>query len=137
MSQAADAGDHDRERELDLARHALGIALGDLEEVVPQADRAERHGDAEHDPDIAVGEVGPQQRRDRERDQDQEPAHGRRALLADEVAGRTVLADRLALLLLAAQPADQAAADQEAQDQRRQEGRDRAERQVAEQIERA
>ena len=50
---------------------------------------------------------------------------------------RAVLADRLALALLAAQPADQAAADQEAQDQRGQERRDRAERDVAEDIERA
>ena len=36
---------------------------GDLEIVVVEADRAEGERDAEHDPDIAVGRIGPQQRR--------------------------------------------------------------------------
>ena len=80
------------------------VRLLDLVVIVEEADQPEAGGDQQARPDIGVGEVHPQQHRDDHRDQDQQPAHGRRAALG-EVALRAVGADRLALALAHAQPA--------------------------------
>ena len=72
----------------------------DLQEIVVEADGAEAERHEQHGPDIEIGEIGPQQRRDENARQDHEPAHGRRALLLDDMALRPVAADRLAPALL-------------------------------------
>ena len=75
--------------------------------VVQEAQQPERDRHQEHDPDIAIGQIRPQQRRADPGDQDQQPAHGGRARLFHDVALRAVGADGLALALLHLQPADQ------------------------------
>ena len=102
--------------ELRARRQALRIAVDDLAVVVDPADRAEAQRHQQHDPDEAVVEVAPQQRRDRDRHQDQRAAHRRRAGL-DEMRLRTVVAHRLADLH-PRQPRDHARPDDERDDQR-------------------
>jgi hypothetical protein len=92
--------DADLEGQLHAPGQALAVALGQLEEVVAEADRAIADGHPQHDPDIAIRQIGPEQRGDREREQDQHAAHGRCALLGEEVALRPVEADGLSLALL-------------------------------------
>ena len=71
---------NDRLPEILLARaHAFGVFVDDLAPVVhpPNGTKAKR--DNEHDPDKTVGQVKPQQGGDRNRQQNQHPAHGGRA----------------------------------------------------------
>ena len=103
--RGADA-DHRLPEILPARRQALRIAIDHLAPVVVPADGAEAQGDDQHHPDVAVGQVAPQQRRDADGDQDQRAAHGRRAGL-DQMGLRPVVAHRLADLLLG-QPADDA-----------------------------
>ncbi len=69
------------------------------------------------------------------RAEDQHASHRRRPGLLDDVPLRAVAADRLALLLHAAQPVDDRPAEEETEDQRREEGAAGAKGDVAEQVE--
>ena len=130
-----DEADHRLPEELRARRQPLRIAVDDLALVVDPADRAEAERHEQHDPDEAVGEVAPQQRRDRDRHQDQRAAHRRRAGLG-EVRLRAVVAHRLADLH-PRQPGDHPRADDERDEERRHAREHRAQRDVAEDVERA
>ena len=112
-----------RHRELDqelaLAADAVRGALGDLQVVVGKAEQPETRRDQQHDPDIGIGEIRPEQCRNHRRHQDQQAAHGRRALLFDDVALRAFGADRLALALALAQPGDRRRPHEEGDDEAR------------------
>src|SRR6476660_3210873 len=118
-----------------LARKSDMGLLRHLEVVVVEADRAERKRHAEHDPDVAVVRIGPQRGRDQHPEQDHQPAHGRRALLGDQVGLRSVAADRLALALPQPQLVDDRGPEQEHEHKRRDHRSDGAERDVAQHIE--
>jgi hypothetical protein len=114
-----------------LARaHAFRVLEHDLAPVVRPADGAEAQRDDEDDPDEAVGQVEPQQRGDADGQQDQHPAHGGRAALA-QVRLHRVFADGLAYLQRD-QPADHKGPGQQADQQRRERGHHGAESQVLE-----
>jgi hypothetical protein len=117
-------------------RNALVAALLDLVIIVHEPDQpeTERHEDAR--PGVAVAEVHPQQQRDRDGGQDHQPAHGGRADLL-EVRLRAIVADRLALALADAQPADELRADDQPDDERGHRRRAGAEGDVADQVEQA
>ncbi len=110
------------------------MRLANLVIIVEEPDQAEPARYHQARPDIRVGEVHPQQDRDRHRDQDQQPAHGRRPALG-EVRLRAVGADRLALALLGAKPADEHRAEEQADHQRGRARCPRAKADVADQIE--
>jgi len=76
-------------------RHAARVLVDDLAVVVDPADHAIAKGDENHDPDKAIGEVGPQQRGHGNAEQNQHAAHGRRARF-HQMRLRTVLTDSLA-----------------------------------------
>ena len=122
-------------QQLQPAGQAAARALGELEIVVGEADQPVAQGDDQHDPDIAVAQVRPEQRGRGQRQQDQHAAHGGRALLGQQVALGPVQADRLALALLPLQPADQGRADQEADQERRHHRAAGAEGDVADDVE--
>ena len=86
--QQATQCDHRFDSEPRLAGEAGVRLLGDLEVIVIEADQAEAQRHAEHDPDIGIPRVGPEQRRHDEARQDHQPAHGRRADLGDEMRFR-------------------------------------------------
>jgi hypothetical protein len=119
--------------ELRARRQPLRVAMHHLAPVVHPADRAEAEGHEQHDPDVAVGQVAPQQRGDADGDQDQRAAHGRRAGLG-QVRLRAVVAHRLADLLLR-QPADHRRAEEEGDHQRRHRRQHGAQRDVVEDVE--
>ena len=87
--------------------------LGHFQIVVVEADKAEAERHRQHDPDIRVERIGPEQGRHHEPGQDHQPAHGGRALLGDDVRLRAVAADRLALALPQTQMIDDPGAEQE------------------------
>ncbi len=91
---------------LPARRESFAVLVLELAPVIDETDRAEARGHEQHGPDIAVGQVGPQQGRDHERNQDQGAAHGRRAGLA-QVRLRTQFADGLADLPLGHVPDEQ------------------------------
>ena len=110
--------------------------LRDLGVIVAEADPAVSPPALNmRDPHVGIAQVRPQQRRNHDRDDDQDAAHGRRAGLL-LVRFRTFLADVLADLKLA-QLGDQPRTQRDAQEQRRQAGKRRAKRGVAEDAERA
>src|SRR5205085_314801 len=113
---------------------ALVAALGHLVVIVEETDQAEAYGDEHARPQIAVGEVHPQQHRDAQGSENHQPAHGRRAALG-EVGLRTVGADRLALALADSKPADELGPDQKAEEQRRRGGGASTEGDVAKEVE--
>src|SRR5208282_1617823 len=117
------------EAEMRLLRH--------LQIIVIEADRGEAHGDEQHDPHIGAFQVGPQQSRDEEAEQDHEAAHGRRALLAQNMRGRSVDADRLTLALFQPQRGNDRRTEEEDEKKPGSRGAKRAKREVAEQMERA
>ena len=98
--QRRGGGDGEFDQQPDPAGEAVGLAAGHLEIVVVEADGAEAQRHRQHGPDIEIGQVGPQQGADENPGQDHEAAHGRGALLLDDVALRAVGADRLTLALL-------------------------------------
>src|SRR5687767_5679492 len=105
-------------------------AARDLQVIVDKSDGAEEHRRDRGDPDIWIAEIRPQQRRNEDRRQDQQPAHGRRSALG-LVGGRAILAHDLADLEVT-QPANQPRAEQKAQHQGGQARARRAERDVLE-----
>ena len=131
-----DQRDDGFQQQADTAGKTAGGLLGDFQIIVIKSDEAEAERHRQHDPDIGVERIGPQQRRDHEAGQDHQPAHGRRAALGDDVRLRAVGADRLALALAQAQVIDDPRPEQE-HEQRA--GRHRAagaEGDVAEDVER-
>jgi hypothetical protein len=76
--------------------------------IVEKADQPEPNSDEQSNPNIGIAQIRPQQGRDAEREQDQETAHRRRSLFAQQVPIGTIRSNRLSIALLAAQPEDQA-----------------------------
>ena len=105
--------DHRFDQQPQLAGEAAMGLLRHLQIVVVEADEAEAERHREHDPDIGIERIGPQQRRDHEAGQDHQPAHRRRALLGDQMRLRAVGADRLALALAQPQMIDDPGPEQE------------------------
>ena len=87
------------DRKPDAAGETAVALLRHLQVIVIEADEAETERHREHDPDIGIGRIGPQQRRDDQSRQDHQPAHGGRALLGDEMRLRAIRPDRLAFAL--------------------------------------
>jgi hypothetical protein len=123
------------DQEAGAAREAGMGLLGDLEIVVVEADGAEAQGHGEHDPDIGIGRIGPQQGRGHDAEQDHQPAHGGRTLLGHQMGLRPVAADRLALALLEPQVVDDPGSEQEDEHQRGDHGPAGAKRDVAKHVE--
>src|SRR6185437_1019866 len=119
-----------------LARKPGMVRLLHLVIIVEPADQAEARRHQQARPDVRVGEVHPQQNRDRQRNQDEEAAHGRRAALG-EVALRPVLANRLPLPLGSAQPTDELRAEQKPDQERGARRRAGTEADVADEVEEA
>ena len=134
--ERAGAADGDERKQFRPPAQPVARVPGQLEIVVGEADGTESERDEEHRPHIGVGEIGPQERRDAGREQDQHAAHGRRALLGDQMARRAVRPDRLALALVAPEAPDDGRAEDEADEQRRHDGAARPQGDVAEQVER-
>ena len=107
----------------------------DLQIIVIEADHAEAERDPKHHPDIGIGRVCPQKRRDQHAGQDHQPAHRRRAGLGDNVRFRTVGADRLTLALQEPQMIDDVLTEQKDEKQRGDDRAAGAERDVAEHVE--
>ena len=119
-----DAGDHElRTASRTLPENPLRRRFRDLQEIVIEADGAEAQRHEQHRPDIEIVKIGPQQRRYDDARQDHQPAHGRRALLLDDMALRPVGADRLAAALLDLEQRDDARPEQEDEEQRGQDRR--------------
>ena len=127
--------DHRLPEKLGLRRQPLGIARHHLAIIVHPADRAEAERHPQHDPDQPVLQVGPQQHGDDDSRQDQRPAHGGRAGLA-EVRLRAVVAHRLADFVRGELP-DQQRPDDEGDDERGEAGQHRAQRDVVDYVESA
>ncbi len=109
--------------------------LRHLQIVVVESDKAKTQRHRQHDPDIGIGGIGPQQRRHHQPGQDHQPAHRRRALLGDQMRRRTVGADRLALALPQPQMIDDPGAEQEHEQRARHHRPAGAEGDVAEDVE--
>ncbi len=100
LGEQVDGRAHERShrelREELLARaEAEALLLDHLQVVVGEADRPEKESGADEDPDVLVGEVGPEEGGDEDPGEDQHPAHGRRPRLG-LVGLRPLLADVLA-----------------------------------------
>jgi hypothetical protein len=80
--------------------------LDDLEVVIIEADHPERERHAQHNPDVRILRVRPQQCRYQQAREDHQATHRGRALFGDQVRLRAVAANRLALALLAPQQVD-------------------------------
>ena len=118
----SDAGDHPDqglEGQALLAAKALVAHAFDFEEVVIKPDGAKTDGDEQHHPDVAIGQVRPQQRGHYRAREDHQPAHGGRALFGQQMGLRAIFADRLTLALLEAQQGDHPRAKHEDKKQRR------------------
>ena len=124
-----EAGEH-LEGEFGPPRQTSVLALSDLQVVVDKTDQAEAHHGENHDPDVDVAEVRPQQCGHQTGDENEHAAHGGRARL-ELVPLRAVFADVLADLELA-EPSDQPGAKDDAQKQRGHAGEGGAKGQIAE-----
>ena len=132
-----EAGGDGSDEQLQPQAHAAGEArrgaARHLQVVVIKADGAVADRHAQHDPDVGVAEVRPQQRRDDDAGDDHEPAHGRRADFGEVRLG-AVVADRLPLALLDAQQIDDAGPEQHDEQQRGEDGAAGAEGDVFENV---
>ena len=112
---------------------AEGLFPADLEDVVDEADQAEEdHGPDGH-PDVDVGQVAPEERRDDGAEDDQDAAHRRRPFLGEmglRAVGPDLLPDLAAL-----EETDEPGAEEEAQDEGGDPGGGRAHGDVAEDVE--
>ena len=133
---AGDTRNREFHQQADARRNALVAGLGNLVVIVEEPDQAEAQRHGETGPDERIAQIHPDQHRQRQADQDHQPAHGRRAALG-EVGLRPVLADRLALALADAQHGDETRANDEADDQRGHQCRSGTERLVAHEVEKA
>ncbi len=137
--RVGDAHDGDaRDQRLDREPRAPGKArmraTGDLEVIVVEPDRAETDRHQQHDPDINVLQVRPEQGRHEQAGEDHQAAHGRRALL-HEMRLRPVDADRLAHALLQPQRGDDGGAEPEYEQERGRRRHPGAEGDVAQHVE--
>src|SRR6185369_8165337 len=126
--------DQEFEREPSLAGKTRVMRLLHLVIVVKPADHPEPGCDEQTGPDVGIAELHPEQDRDDHRDEDEEPAHRRRATLG-EVRLRPDLADRLALALRRPQVGDEPGTEQQADEERGRACRAGAEADVADQVE--
>lgn len=115
-------------------RQPIRCLLRDLGIIVRKAQQRETDRHEQDHPDMGVVPSRPEQRRDHQRRDDEQPPHRRRPRLG-EMGLRPVRADRLPLALLDPQPADQRRPEGEAEDKRGQERPPCAEGDVAEQVE--
>ncbi len=111
-------------------RHPARVFVDHLAVIVDPADHAEAERDEHHDPDETVGQIGPQQRRHGNAEQNQHAAHSRRTGF-DEVRLRTVFTNGLADLHRG-QLADHRRATDEPDQQRGDGGHHRTESQITE-----
>ena len=115
-----DDTDEERDRDFrgqaDLSRHAPAVLPGELPVIIEKPDEAESEHHHDHEPDVADGQVGPEQGGDRDGEDDQDAAH-RRSPFLGEVGIRPVFPNRLADLELL-EPSDQPGADDKADDER-------------------
>src|SRR5438128_10264970 len=109
--------------------------LCQLAVIIEEADQPEPDRDEQDDPDIRIGQISPQQGRDAQREQNEETAHRRRSLLAQQMAVGTVGANRLPIALLPPQPKDEAGTENKADQEGGDDRPSRAECDVAEQVE--
>ncbi len=124
--------DQEAEAQAHLAGHPRDREVPHLQEIVGESDCPKTESDQHDDPDEAVVEPRPEERRDQQRAEDHHAAHGRRAGLLDQVALGPVVADRLALPLHPAQPVYNRPAEDEGKKQRGHERPARPEGDVAE-----
>ena len=114
----------------------LGVVLRNLGIVVGKPDQRQSPSvTKQHDPDIWAVEPGPEERRDDQRREDQEAAHGGGAGLGGQMAFGAVLADRLTVLLAAAEEVDERLAEDEPKNERGEERRPCPERDVPKEVE--
>ena len=105
----------------------------DFHPVVHQSDHAEAHKDEEHEQNVKIGDIGPQQGGNHRAEHNQQSAHGRRARLVH--VGKHIFMNVLAELELV-QYGDEARPYRDGQDQGKGHGDGCPERNVAEHIER-
>ena len=134
-AHAGDCAEGDFERQLGPSGKTAMRVAGQLTIIVDKPDQTETDRDEQNDPDIRIGEIGPEQGRNRQRQQDQKAAHRRRSLLAHQVPGRAVGANRLTVRLFRSQPGDDPRPANKADQQRGDDGTARAKRYVAKKIE--
>ncbi len=113
--------------------HAFRVSVHDLPIVVDPSDQPEAERDDQRDPDEAVRQIGPQQRRDTDRDQNQRAAHRRRAGLG-QMRLRAILPHRLADFQCS-EAADDPRSGRQADQHRGCRGEHRSQRQVREDVE--
>jgi hypothetical protein len=77
-----DQGDGELKHQLAFARQALVGFLRDFAPVVDEADRPKAGGDEQHDPQILIAQITPQDHRRHHSGEDDETAHGGGAGLA-------------------------------------------------------
>ena len=115
---AGDRSDNQFEKKPPPPRKPVRRALRHLQKVVIEADGAVTDGNAKHHPDVAIRKLRPEQRRNGNAGEDHQPAHRRRAAL-QEMALRTVIADRLSLALLDPQQIDDGGSEHHHEQKRR------------------
>ncbi len=121
--------------DLDAAAEAFGRLLGHFEIVVVETDGAIDEGEQQHDPDIRIAQIAPEQHGDGHAGQDHQAAHGGRALLLQEMALGAVFADRLTFALADTQGPDHLRPEQEHEQKRREQRPAGAEGDVTEDVE--
>src|SRR3984885_10763900 len=119
------------------AREPTFRLLRDFQVIVVKADHGEAGSDEQHDPNIRAFEIGPKQSRDKQPEQDHEPAHGRRALLGEKMRSWPIGTDRLALSLFPTKGGDYLRTEEEDEKKPRPRSAERAEGEVSEKVESA
>src|SRR2546427_145760 len=114
-------------------RQPLVLPVDGLEIVVPETHRTESEYCEDRQPDVVIGQIGPEERRNDDREEDQDAPHGRRAAL-DLVPAGAVLADPLANAV-ALQRADHRRPEHDGECKGGERGVDEPEAEVAEDVE--
>ena len=130
----SDQGNHETQKQAHAAGHTLGIGFRDLGIVIRKPDQPVAESHEHHDPDIGIVEPRPEQGRDQQGGQDQQPAHRRRACLGEMGLG-AVVTDRLALTLTPAQHVDQRTSEEHRENQSREKRAARTHGDIAKQVE--
>ena len=134
--KARDKCDCELHDEFHTSAHAFRRTFHHFQIIVGKTEQPEAQRHKQHNPDIGIRQIRPEQCGGDSRHEDQQATHGGCALLLNNVPLRTFRADRLTLALARAQPVDHARADQKRDDQRRHDRATGAERDVAEHIQR-
>ena len=130
---ARDACDQETQQKPHFARHAVRILLAHFGMIVRIADGRKTHGYEQHQPDKRIVQPRPKQGRCQQRANDQQPAHRWCAGLGEMPFG-AIVANGLALALLAPQHRDQRFAKQEPENKRREKRPACAEGDIAKQV---